>query len=161
MSWTILLTSPQSEFKVRDALIERDIRALVPVEFRLSKRTSGEPIRRCMIPGYCFARVENWAHMQRIDGLRSRPVLMIDGRPAAMPQSAIDALEALSRPLSAIRQHGRRLSPGDRLRVKVGAIADLKATVARVTMQGRPVAIVELFGKSHEVTLEPGQWEAA
>lgn len=161
MTWTILLTTPQHEFRVRDALIDRDMRALVPVQFRLSKARSGGALKRPLIPGYCFAVVEHWGHLQRIDGLRSRPVLMIDGRPAVLTQSVVDSIEALSRPLAALREEGRRFRPGDRIRVKVNAITELQAEIARITMAGNPVAVVELLGKRHEIVLSPDQIEAA
>ena len=161
MSWTVWLTTPQMEFKVRDALIDLDVGALVPVEFRWAKRKDADPLKRPLIPGYCFADVQNWSQLQRVDGLRARPVLMIDGRPAAMSAAAVKAVERLSKPLSALRDAGRRVKIGDRLRVKLGHLTDLQADVARITAKGQPVALVTMFGKSHEVTLEPGQWEAA
>lgn len=180
MSWTILLTTPQSEFRVRDELIERGASAVVPVEFRWSRGKAKRIARQPLLPGYVFAEIDNWAALiQRttrtirigkddfvhtegaahlLDGLRDRPLLMIDGAPARLAPSAVVALLALSRPIQEIRQSVRI---GDRLRIKVGHLTDLQADVARITAKGQPVAIVTMFGKSHEVTLEPGQWEAA
>ena len=160
MSWTILLTTPQSEFRVRDELIERGASAVVPVEFRWSRGETKRPMRRPVIPGYVFAVIDNWATVftRPLSGLSSRPVLLIEGRPALLSQDAADALLALSRPIQELRQSVRI---GDRLRVKLGHLTDLQADVARITAKGQPVAVVQLFGKAHEVTLTDGQWEAA
>ena len=160
MSWTILLTTPQSEFRVRDELIERGASAVVPVEFRWSRGETKRPMRRPVIPGYVFADIERWEVIfgKPLDGLRTRPVLLIEGRPANLTANAVSSLLALSRPIQGPRPQVRI---GDRLRVKLGHLTDLQADVARITAKGQPVAVVEMFGKRHEVTLEAGQWEAA
>lgn len=161
MAWHILLTTPGSEFKVRDELHRKGAWALVPVEFRLSKRKDQRPLKRPVIPGYCFALIDDWRIVQNIDGMRSRPVLMLDGRPAVMTDREVKALEVLSRPLAALRSPGNRLRPGDRIKIKVGAMADLSACIERITKNGRAVAVFELFGKTNHVTLTPEQYEAA
>ena len=161
MAWTILLTQPQMEFRVRDELHRKGAWALVPVEFRLSKGRHQRALRRPVLPGYCFAAIEDWNILHRVDGLRGRPVMMIGAAPAQMSQREINAVEVLSWPLAAIRQTGNRLRPGDRIRIKVGAMADLSACIDRITKSGRAVATVELFGKTHAVTLTDDQYEAA
>ena len=160
MTWHILLTQPQAEFKVRDDLHRRGIWALVPVEFRLGKGKDQRLLKRPVLPGYCFAAIENWSILDRMDGLRSRPVMMLDGLPAALSQREVNALEVLSRPLAAIRAP-RKLRPGDRIKIKVGAFADLSACVDRITKQGKAVAIVELFGRPSPVVLNRNEYEAA
>ena len=161
MAWHILLTTPGNEFKVRDELHRKGAWSLVPVEFRLSKGRDQRALKRPVLPGYCFAEIENWNILDRIDGLRSRPVLMMEGRPAPLTQREVDAIEVLSRPLMALRSPGKRLRPGDRIRIKVGAMADLSGCIDRITKNGRAVALVEMFGKTSEVALTADQWEAA
>lgn len=153
MSWTILLTTPQSEFRVRDELIERGAPTYVPVEFRWSRGEKKRPIRRPVIPGYVFASIDNWAMIfgRPLNGLGARPVLLIEGVPSRLSPAAVTALIALSKPIRG----------PERVRLKLGHLTDLQADVARITAKGQPVALVTMFGKSHEVTLEPGQWEAA
>ena len=166
MSWTILLTTPQNEFRVRDELHRRGLSAYVPVEFRWARGKTKTVLRRPVIPGYVFAEVHRWADLgpdasgRAVDGLRSRPVMLIEGRPAVMTQAAVVALEALSQPRAKVAR-GTRLNIGDRIKIKLGALTDLQADVARITAKGQPVAIVQLFGKQHEVTLGDGQWQAA
>lgn len=161
MAWHILLTSPGAEFKVRDELHRLGAWALVPVEFRLSKRKDQRPLKRPVLPGYVFGAIEDWRILANVDGLRSRPVLMLDGRPASMSDREVKALEVLSRPLAALRSPGNRLRPGDRIKIKVGAMADLSACIERITKKGNAVAVFELFGKTHHITVPPDQCEAA
>ncbi len=160
MSWTILLTTPQMEFKVRDELIGRGASAIVPVEFRWSRGGVKRPVRQPVIPGYVFAEIERWETIfgKAIDGLRRRPVLLIESRPASLSPAAVSSLLGLSKPAQGPRPSVRI---GDRLRIKIGHLTDLQADVARITAKGQPVAIVQLFGKNHEVALTDGQWEAA
>lgn len=184
MTWTILLTTPQSEFRVRDELHRRGLSAYVPVEFRWTRHTvkPKRAMRLPVLPGYVFAEIDHWsALVQRttrtvrigenefvhedgmlvpLDGLAARPILMIEGKPAVMSINAVIALQALSQPLTKVAR-GTRLNIGDRIKIKIGALTDLQADVARITAKGRPVAVVQLFGKDHTVTLGDGQWEAA
>lgn len=158
--WTILLTTPQNEFRVRDELHHRGAAALVPVDFRWSRGGIKKPVRQPVIPGYVFAEIERWETVfgTPLDGLRRRPVLLIEGRPATLSPNAVTSLLGLSRAAAGPRP---RVRIGDRLRVKIGHATDLQADVARITAKGQPVAVVQLFGKQHEVTLGDGQWEAA
>lgn len=164
--WTILLTTPQSEFRVRDELHRRGLSAYVPVEFRWARGKAKRIMRAPVMPGYVFAEVNRWSDLgpdasgRAIDGLRTRPALLIEGKPASMSVNAVVALQALSQPLAKVAR-GSRLNIGDRIKIKLGALTDLQADVARVTLKGQPVAIMQLFGKQHEVTLGDGQWEAA
>lgn len=166
MTWTILLTTPQSEFRVRDELHRRGLSAYVPVEFRWARGKAKRIMRSPVIPGYVFAEVHRWtdlgpdANGRLVDGLRTRPALLIEGRPASMSVNAVVALQALSQPLTKVAR-GSRLNIGDRIKIKLGALTDLQADVARITAKGQPVAVVQLFGKQHEVALVDGQWEAA
>lgn len=164
--WTILLTTPQSEFRVRDELHRRGLSAYVPVEFRWARGKAKRIMRAPVIPGYVFAEVNRWADLgpdangRLVDGLRTRPALLIEGKPASMSVNAVLALQALSQPLTKVAR-GSRLNIGDRIKIKLGAFADLQADVARITAKGQPVAVVQLFGRASEVTLGDGQWEAA
>ena len=183
MTWHILLTTPGAEFKVRDELHRKGAWALVPVEFRLSKRKDARPLKRPVLPGYVFAMIDDWRILhtpnlrtvrfgdddfrhevgtpQPMDGLRARPIATIDGRPVVLTQKQVDALQVLSRPLAALRSPGKRLRPGDRIRIKVGAFAELSALVDNISTKGKAVAIVELFGRPTPVVLNRNEYEAA
>ena len=140
-------------------------------------------MKRPVLPGYVFADISNWSLLMRttvrtvrvgeddfrheagqpehIAGLAARPVHVIDGKPARLTDREVTALEVMSRPLAALRSPGNRLRPGDRIKIKVGAMADLSACIERITKKGNAVAVFELFGKANRVTLTPEQYEAA
>jgi transcription antitermination factor NusG len=152
MTWHILTVAPQREFAVRDELHELGWSALVPVEFRFRKvkrNTKPLPVRSPRVPGYVFADVETW------HSLRSVPdwwgIIHSDGRPYRMSEMQISAVEALSVSAAAIPG---KWQPGQRIRIKRGALTQLEGII-EVIRKGKPVASVEMFGKTHRVTLDP------
>jgi transcription antitermination factor NusG len=62
-------------------------------------------------------------------------------------------VEALSVPVAAI-QTETRWRVGEKVRIKKGALAELEGII-EVIRKGKPVASVEMFGKRHQVTLDP------
>ncbi len=156
----ILRTAPCSEFRVRDELHRLDIAALVPVEFSVSRFGKGrETIRKSpVIRGYVFASldVQDWAAVTAIREVKG--ALWIDGRPARLTGSQTAALELLSRPASRANSSG--WSPGDKVRVRRGAFAELNAVLSPI-QPGTVVATIEMLGKVHTVKLTPDQLEAA
>ncbi len=154
MTWTVLLTAPQREFKVRDDLTYGGVRAIVPVEFRLGKGRQPRALKRPILPGYVFACIiDRWSILHQIDGLRSRPILTIEGRPVVVSPAEIQAAAELSRPLAALERGPTRLRPGQRIAIKRGHLATLDGLVTRITASGKPVAVVEMLGKAHEVVV--------
>lgn len=156
----ILRTAPCSEFRVRDELHRLDIAALVPVEFSVSRFGHGrETIRKApVIRGYVFASldVQDWAAVTAIREVKG--ALWIDGRPARLTGSQTAALELLSRPASRANSSG--WSPGDKVRVRRGAYAELAAVVSQIK-RGHVIATVEMLGKLHTVKVNADQLEAA
>lgn len=156
----ILRVSPNREFRVRDDLHRLGLAALVPVEFSVSRFGNGrESIRKApVIRGYVFAGldIEDWATVTAIREVKG--ALWIDGRPARLTSTQTTALELLSRP--AQRANASGWSPGDRVRVRRGAFAELDAVVSQIK-RGQVIATVEMLGKLHTVKLNADQLEAA
>lgn len=155
----ILTTSPQAEFHVRDELHALGHSAVVPVEFKWKTHAFGRklvspcPQKRPRLPGYVFAAFDfepNWYELEQVRGWTG--LIHMDGRPATLTASQFSALEALSVPIQAIREAGTRLRPGDRVRIKRGANAELEAIVETIK-NGKAVARVSLFGKTHRTTV--------
>ena len=156
----ILTTAPQTEFHVRDELHALGYAALVPVEFKWKTHAFGRKLKApCpqkvpRLPGYVFASFDyepNWYELERVRGWTG--IIHVDGRPAAIPPSQFAALEALSVPIQAIPSKGRKLSPGDRVKIKRGAFAELDAVVETIR-KGKVVATVHLFGRPSSVTFK-------
>ena len=156
----ILRVSPNSEFRVRDDLHRLGLAALVPVEFTVSRFGKGkETIRKApVIRGYVFAGldVHDWSSVTAIREVKG--ALWIDGRPARLTGSQTAALELLSRP--AQRANSSGWSPGDKVRVRRGAFAELDAIVSQIK-RGHVIATVQMLGKAHTVKLDADQLEAA
>jgi len=151
MSWTVLLTAPQREFKVRDELTLTGTSAYVPVEFRLGKGKPAGILKRPVLPGYVFADVADWGQLRTIDGLRSRPIILINGQPVSVSPAELQAVMDLARPVANIVRPGTRLQPKDRVAIKRGAMATVEGLITRILADGRAVAVVHMLGKAHEI----------
>lgn len=159
--WYILRCRPCSEFKARDAMtLDHRIAAYVPVEFSSSRFGKGrETVRRHpVVRGYVFAAIgeQGWASLGKVREITG--AVFVDGRPARLTQRQVDAIELLSRPLERANSSG--WSPGDRVRVRRGAYAELEAVVAEIK-RGTVIGKTEMFGKVHVVRLRPEDLEAA
>lgn len=156
MTWTILLSAPSMEFKIRDALTLGGTPAYVPVEFVLGKGKPATIRKRPIAPGYVFAQIDDWAILHSVDGLRSRPLLMVDGRIATISPGELASIIELSRPSSELKRPGQRLTPGQRIQIKRGNLIAINAIIDRITKRGKAVAVVEMLGKRHEIVVNEG-----
>jgi hypothetical protein len=136
------------EFKIRDTLTLSGVSAYVPVEFRLGKHRH-RPIP--VAPGYVFAEVEDWGSLRHVEGLRSRPLLMVNGEIATINPAELARIVELSRPLSLYKRDNGRFRPGQRIQIQRGNLIAINAIIDRVTKRGQPIAIVEMLGKKHEI----------
>lgn len=154
----ILKVRPCSEFKARDELHRLGMTAYVPVEFSTSKFGRGrETIRKApVVRGYVFAAVNDWTVVRAVREVTG--ALIINDRPATLTPTQSAALELLSRPLERANSHG--WNPGDRVRVRRGAFAELDAIVSQIK-RGHVIATVEMMGKTHTVKIAMDQMEAA
>ena len=157
----ILRVAPCSEFRVRDELHQMGRVAFVPVEFEVSKFGKGrESIRRSpVVRGYVFADVPAiaWDGTRRlIPAIKGK--LFIDGHPYTLTAAGMAAIELLSRPIE--RANASGWSPGDRVRVRRGAFAELNAVVAAIE-RGHVMVNVEMFGKVHQAKVPSDALEAA
>lgn len=157
----ILRVAPCSEFRVRDELHAMGRSAFVPVEFEVSKFGRGqESIRKSpVVRGYVFASIPDnaWDGTRRlVPAIKGK--LFIDGTPYALTAAGMAAVELLSRPIERANSSG--WSPGDRVRVRRGAFAELEAVVAEIK-RGTVMADVQMLGKTHRVKLNANALEAA
>jgi transcription antitermination factor NusG len=157
----ILRSRPCSEFKVRDKLtLDYGLAAYVPVEFSKSRFGRGKEIvrRKPVVRGYVFAGLDpaDWHVLSKIPEVAG--VVFVHGRPASLTPSQMDSIELLSRPID--RANASGWSPGDRVRIRRGAYAELAAVVEKAE-KGTVIATVDLLGKLHTVKLPENAVEAA
>lgn len=153
MTWHILITSPQRELKLRDALIERDIPSMVPTTKHLRKGREAAIVARPIWPRHAFADISDWTILSQPEvavWCAPAPIMTIAGRPAMLTADEVLAVERMSQPLSAIQD---KLSPGERIKLKVGAHETLSAMVSRISKHGVPMALVDFLGRKLEIPI--------
>lgn len=160
MIWYLIRVQAGRERIIRDELHTLGHRALVPVRIdtrRIRGRTAHVP--RPLMPAYVAAGFVDppWFDLARIRGWYG-PVRIGD-RLATLSPSEVAAVElmSVSRPLQLAAS---RVSPGDIIRIKRGAYAELAALVQRLDGAG-VVVTVDMFGKAHTLTIDEALVEAA
>lgn len=158
MIWHALTVSPNREFSVAANLQRYNIATRVPQEWRWRRtvaKSQPHPVRRPVVPGYVFAGFlspADWHHLRLVDGLRG--VVCVDGRPARLTSADIAAISALNQP-EPTRPQDSTWKRGDKVSVRLGTLAQLDATVERIT-GGDVVLIVSLLGGEKEIRMKVG-----
>lgn len=159
MIWHALTVSPNREFAVAEKLHRLIVASRVPVEWRWRKTVAKgqpHPQRRPVVPGYVFAGFlspADWYQLRLIDGLRG--VVCVDGRPARLTNADIASIEALNQPEPIEPTQGHSWKRGDKVSVRLGTLAQLDATVERIT-GGDVVLIASLLGGEKEIRMKVG-----
>lgn len=160
MIWLAFRATPGLEFRVADDLGKLADTVMVPASsVTIRRRSKGEPrkITRPIAPGYVFAAWKGgfqaledcWHPMRLIRGLHG--VLRFGDRLALLSPLDVAALRAM-----AVAEAEATIAPsrskGDRVRIKRGHYAAIRGIVERLE-RGNVVAIVDMFGKRHRVTV--------
>lgn len=158
MIWHALTVSPNREFAVSEKLRRLVIGAHVPVEWKWRKTVAkGQPkkFRVPVVPGYVFAGFlsrPDWYELRLIDGLRG--VVHVDGRPALLTHADMTAINALNQPEPDDEpKRSYSWKRGDKVAVRLGTLAQLDATVARI-IGGDVVLIARLLGVDNEIRIK-------
>lgn len=158
MIWHAITVAPNREFAVAEKLHRHIVATRIPVEWRWRKTIAkGEKNaqRYPVLPGYVFAGFlspADWYQLRLIDGLRG--VVCVDGRPARLTSADVASIEALNQPAPTEKpDHSWRR--GDKVSIKLGTLAQLDATVARI-IGGDVVLIASLLGGEKEIRMKVG-----
>lgn len=123
-AWYALYTKPNAEAQVARALMTRGLSVFLPL---LPQRADGRI--RPLFPAYLFVRCDlsevGIDTLLWIPGLRR--LLSLDGRPAVVPDAAIQLIEAGLREIEAaggLPQH--HFQPGDTVVIDTGPLAGLR-----------------------------------
>ncbi len=123
-AWYAINTKPHAELRVDQALDVRGFQTYLPM---LPPRRGGHP--QPLFPAYLFVRCEletvGVANLQWIPGLRR--IVQFGGRPAVVPDGAIDLIRAQLAQIEAqggISQHP--FKPGDEVVIDHGPLAGLR-----------------------------------
>lgn len=167
--WYILRVQPNRERVIAAQLKERGFTVYVPIEpktvsyavrtwFGVSqrKRIAAVPI----FPGYLFLRFGFGVDGYVIDvasGIHG--FLTVDNLARALTDADMEMVENIEAELrlrADIRSKKHRFKPGQRVRIELGALANLIATVARIERMDadeRITLLVNMLGRDTEATL--------
>lgn len=168
-SWYVLRVQPNRERPIASQLQERGFTTYVPLEpktisyavrtwFGISqrKRVAAAPI----FPGYLFLRFGFDVDSYVIDACSGiHGFLTVDNVARALTDADMEMIENIEAELrlrADIRSKKHRFKPGQRVRIELGALANLIATVARIeraSADERITLLVNLLGRDTEATL--------
>jgi transcription antitermination factor NusG len=169
-TWHIMTVHPQMEQAVLRNLHRRDIPARLPIEIRRLRRSGstrpGENIvtRRPLMPGYIFVGWKDappMMQLRQVPGLRG--FLRQEGGRGplvTLTPEEFQAIEIMSKGIETtpLRQE-RRVSLGDKIEIRRGAMVTLQGLVRRI--EGAHVMVdVEMFGKTNEIRLPLAEVQA-
>jgi transcription antitermination factor NusG len=158
-SWYAVRTPPLKEAVAAEILASRGVTTFVPTEtryrrpHRYSKRRTA--VQAPLLARYVLVYGEQWDLMRDVHLVTG--VVCQDGRPARIPDRAVDVLRSLSGCSlpTATRLH-RSLRIGGEATIRDGAMAGTRVVVAGIKGD-RAETVMEWFGSQQRVTL-PLDW---
>ena len=158
-AWYALRVRPKSEIAVRQALVRIGINARAP-EQTVRVVRAGKPIKKqvAVLPGYVFADVKIFSQWDYVRELISAivGVMRIGERYATVTSAELHAMRVLAE----VEAEPERFKPGQALRLKRGARAELSVLFKRLEA-GQVVVDVEMFGRVFEQRVDEALVEAA
>lgn len=132
------------EDAVASKLREMGYRTWLPREKRPTKQRPDLSVP--MVRGYVFAAGDiDWPAVRKIKGF-IRPLRRVDDTLAVITQAQIDRMRAVCADL-AVEISKPKLRPGDRVRIRKGALADIEAVILSATKAGHVVEY-QMLGKA-------------
>lgn len=111
-----------------------------------------------MVRGYVFVAGDlDWAAVQKVRGF-IRPLRRTDDTLAVITQDQIDRMRSVCEDMRAEIKTG--LQPGDRVRVRKGAFADIEAVIIEATGGAHTIEYT-MMGKAFRQSIAADQIEAA
>ena len=156
--WAVARTHPHKEGVALQALKAQEFGVVCPLTWKTVRRSRRLFNRKTpLFPGYIFIAFDDDArHWRPVSSTRGVQYLLTqkDGRPSRAPAGFVEELMAHTGE-EGIFTYGPRLSPGQQVRVKTGAFADLVGRVEALDDNGRVRLMLELMAREVRVSL-PG-----
>jgi transcriptional antiterminator RfaH len=157
--WTAAQLEPHRE-RIALHLLARENYTVYAPRLRVRRVIHGrrEDREAPLFPGYAFVLITlQWSAARWCPGVRR---LVMDGiRPAKVSDVVIEEIRARERN-GAIELSGRRLKPGDSVRLLAGPFSGHCAIYAGMTGLERVAVLLRVLGGEHRVTLARGDIEA-
>jgi transcription antitermination factor NusG len=153
-NWYALFTRHQHEKSVALALSNKGYEVYLPL-YRAVRRWQDRSKQLCfpLFPCYAFIR----GGMERQLQIRTTPgmlqIVSWGGRPAAIPQSQLDAVRTIIESGLQVEAH-TYLQSGDRVRIKSGPLMGMEGVLTRKKDVIRLVVSLDLLGRSAAVEID-------
>lgn len=159
-SWYAAYTLPRHEKAVAVRLSYKQVETYLPL-YRTVRRRNGRHIERDLplFPGYVLAHLPLNERLKVLEDPSVLRIISFNGRPAALPDSEI---EALRRSLEI-----RRAEPypymiaGNRMRIAHGPLQGLEGTITRRKGKLRMIVSIDSIQRSIKVELDAADLELA
>lgn len=154
-SWFALYTASRHEKRVAEHLGQREIECFLPLYSSKRKWSDGSRVtlELPLFPGYLFVHIRPNA---RVSVLKVPGALCVvggtGGEPAPLPDATIDALRTALR-LRTVSPHPR-VTAGQRVRIRSGALEGLEGIVVRNKNSARVVMTLEHIAQSYAVEVD-------
>ena len=164
LGWYIALTEPSRETKAKTGIERCGFVCNLPTFIKSvwAGRTRRRLVTRPLFPGYLFVGFhhgnERWDLVRDVSGVRD--FLRVKGRPASIPQLAIDAINIKVGELALPPKQRSAYRKGQEVRVMEGPFAAFLGPIERLSGKGRVAVALNVFGRIVPVDLHETQIEA-
>ncbi len=163
-SWYLIYTKPRQERIAVDNLERQGYHTYLPL-LRQRRRRAGRYTQMVepLFPRYLFINLDeqtdNWAPIRSTLGVTG--LVRFGGMPARVPDALVDAIRESADPEGVHQLPEKQLKPGDKVRIRDGAMAGYEAVFSAHTSRERVILLLEIAGKTAQVKLskdaiEPG-----
>jgi transcriptional antiterminator RfaH len=151
--WAVCQTHPQAERWARDNLTRQGFTTYLPLHSVIRRdpvlRTMTRHLEVALFTSYLFVIPGgHWSPICHTQGIRR--LLMSDGKPHLIPDSAVTALQATEALRQSPPEPGAQWQPGSPCRIAAGAFRDHDAVVLDVSRHNARVALL-CFGQMREM----------
>jgi transcriptional antiterminator RfaH len=164
IGWYIALTEPSRETKALSGIERNGFVCNLPTFIKSiwAGRSKRRLVTRPLFPGYLFVRFdqgyERWDIVRDVSGVRG--FLSVNGRPARIPQLAIDTINIKVAEMKLPPKQRSAYREGQSVRIMEGPFAALVGPIERLSNRGRVDVLIDLFGGKVPVEVHESEIEA-
>lgn len=155
-SWSVARTHAHKEILASTALGQQGYGVVCPMTLKTVRRSRRLVDRRVpLFPGYVFIALEGapegWRAINSTRGVRSL-LTTAEGRPSRLPTGFVEDVLARTADDGVVVSRAD-LTPGQRVRIRSGAFADLVGQVAELDPPGRVRVLLTLMAREVRVSV--------
>lgn len=161
VGWYIALTEPSCETKAKTGIMRCGFICNLPTFTKSvwAGRSKRRLVKRPLFPGYLFVAFhfgnERWDLVRDVSGVRG--FLTTNGRPASIPQGAIDVIDAKVSELALPPKLRSTYRKGQTVRVMEGPFSAFLGPIERLNGKGRVAVMLDVFGRKVPVDLHESE----